>query len=125
MNQHLVTIGLEARGGRVESAPNIDSLECHTDAWKYKRVRFHGMVQVISIQSEGKGRPVDRTKRAQWRACGGDGSVARSATDSGTSSSYAAQGELGSKDDLGVVRHKVSETAAHSSSIGEYRRRNS
>ena len=106
MSQHMTTLGLEARGGRAESAPTIDELECHTDIWRYKRVRFHGMVQIVKIPSEGEGRPVDKSSRAQWRSDGFRGQATRRSTTAKTTSSCVAQGEI--QGDLKGMRPNVS-----------------
>ena len=67
MNERLNTVGLEARGGRADSAPTLDRLEPHTDEWKYKRVKFHGMIQILRIPSVGRGRPVIKKMRdTKW-----------------------------------------------------------
>ena len=122
MNQHMTTLGLEARGGRAESAPTIDALECHTDAWRYKRVRFHGMVQIVKIPSEGEGRPVDKTSRAQWRVGGFQGQATRGSATTKMSSSCVAQGEI--HGDLRGVRSNVSGISNTLSPTERNRRRN-
>ena len=116
MNQHLATINLEARGGRAEAAPTIDSVESHTEVWKYKRVRFHGMIKVVSIPSIGEGKPIDRSKKTQWRAGGGDRTTMTTTMTTttrtmprSTSSGQAAQGEIAGNSDRDVKRRWVSE----------------
>ena len=116
------TLGLEARGGRAESAPTIDALECHTDAWKYKRVRFHGMVQVMSIPSDGKGHPVNKSSRAQWRANGFQGQTTDEGRAARASSGHVAQGEIQS--DLEGKRMNVRGIRTAASPIERNRRGN-
>ena len=124
MSQHMTTLGLEARGGRADSAPTIDTLECHTDAWRYKRVRFHGMVQIVRIPSEGRGHPVSRARRAQWQA-----PEFEEFTTAGTMTTTAepgdeAQGEIQGRRDLGSARPSLSVINCALSSTERNRRGN-
>ena len=98
MNQHLTTVGLEARGGRADSAPTLDQLEPHTDEWKYKRVKFHGILKIIKIPSVGLGWPVKKkVKDTKWHDDGGDKKVAKTVT-----AAAEAQGEIVENNDSGT-----------------------
>ena len=58
LDQHVVTVGVEVRGGRADSAPTLDEIEMYSDSVASGGVRFNGNVEVRRIPSVGKGRPV-------------------------------------------------------------------
>ena len=68
MDQHIATVGMEARGGRADSAPTIDSVEAYTEGWLNKRVRFHGKISIVHIPFVGAGRKVSRksSEKTKW-----------------------------------------------------------
>ena len=69
LDQHLKTVGLESRGGRAESAPELNAVTPYTERKALKIVRFSGKVEVKWIASEGKARPLQEVKvfEARWR----------------------------------------------------------
>ena len=66
MEQHLKVIGAEARGGRAESAPTIDSVEPYTIVEIQKKVRFHGSIGFKYIEASGRQRPTASARRTRW-----------------------------------------------------------
>ena len=84
LDAHLLTLGMDVRGGRAETAPTIDGLEAYTEEWleelndgesegatgaarsrqkEGRAVRFERVVKVRPIPTEGKGRKVERKQR--------------------------------------------------------------
>ena len=67
MSQHMKTVGLEFRGGRAETAPELNSAEPHTETTIYKEVRFDPLIKVVYIPATGKLRKVSRSShRTAW-----------------------------------------------------------
>ena len=85
LDAHLITLGVELRGGRAESAPTLDQLEMYTEEWaegedaegekeeeeKSKKVRFYNKVMFRAIPATGKCRKTElarktRTTRTSW-----------------------------------------------------------
>ena len=67
LDQHLVTVGAEVRGGRAESAPTLDDIQMYSDSVASgKLVRFNGIVEIKRIPAVGRGRPVSGFKRLRW-----------------------------------------------------------
>ena len=86
MDQHIATVGLEFRGGRAESAPELNTLvTAYTERWVEKMVRFDPLVRMKSVESVGKGLKVNRSRRTKWGRNRRDGQVQAGA---------AAQGEI-------------------------------
>ena len=65
LDQHLVTIGAEFRGGRADSAPTLDEIHTYDErSSASKEVRFDPIVTMMTIPAAGKGWPTrsSRTK---------------------------------------------------------------
>ena len=57
LEQHLLTVGAEFRGGRADSAPNLDQIQPYDESTASRVVRFSPTVLVKMIPAIGKGRP--------------------------------------------------------------------
>ena len=71
---HLKTLGVEARDGRAETAPTLDTVEPWTISWLEeeeveKTVSFHPKVCVRTIPAVGRGRSTSEAKRKKtsWK----------------------------------------------------------
>ena len=69
LDQHLQTVGLECRGGRAESAPELNAVMPYTVCELFKKVRFSGKIEFRKIPSTGMAKSVKgaRARRAQWQ----------------------------------------------------------
>ena len=65
MDQHVATVGMEFRGGRADSAPELNLVEAYTERWCEKVVRFNPVVEMKGVASEGKGLKVSRAKQTR------------------------------------------------------------
>ena len=94
----------------------LDQLEPHTDEWMYKRVKFHGMIQIIKIPSVGLGRPVKRkVKDTKWHADDySDSGITATVT-----TAAEAQGEIVWNNDSKKKRSSVSDHRLVGSSSDE------
>ena len=74
LDQHLKTVGLESRGGRAESAPELNNVVPYTESKISRRVRFNAMIEFHKIPSVGKARSLPKAGalRAHWQKNIGD-----------------------------------------------------
>ena len=87
MDQHVGTVGLEFRGGRADSAPNLDSVvEAYTSKWIEKSVRFNPLVEMRQVASVGKGLKITKASKTKWKKVENDEKC--------HSSGVAVQGEI-------------------------------
>ena len=68
LDQHLLTIGAEFRGGRADSAPTLDEIHTYDErSAVFKEVRFDPVVTIMRIPAVGKGRPTrSLTTKLKW-----------------------------------------------------------
>ena len=66
LEQHLLTVGAEFRGGRADSAPTLDEIQPYDESAASRVVRFSPTVLVKTIPAVGKGRPTKTMKKLRW-----------------------------------------------------------
>ena len=66
LDQHLMTVGPEFRGGRADSAPTLDEIQLYDESAASRVVRFSPVVSVKMIPAIGKGRPTKTMKKLRW-----------------------------------------------------------
>ena len=66
LDTHLMTIGVEFRAGRADSAPTLDEIRPYDESTASKRVRFDADVKVRSIPAVGHGKPVKSLRKSRW-----------------------------------------------------------
>ena len=66
LEQHLLTVGAEFRGGRADSAPTLDEIQPYDESAASRVVRFSPVVSVKMIPAVGKGRPTKTMMKLRW-----------------------------------------------------------
>ena len=65
LNAHLVTLGVEMRGGRAESAPTLDNLEIYSEEWEETLIGDNTDDDMRGAEVERvRGKEVERGKEA-------------------------------------------------------------
>jgi hypothetical protein len=66
LEQHLLTVGAEFRGGRADSAATLDEIQPFDESAASRVVRFSPVVSVKMIPAVGKGRPTRTMMKLRW-----------------------------------------------------------
>ena len=66
LEQHLLTVGNEFRGGRADGAPILDEIHPFDESAASRVARFSPIVSMMMIPAVGKGRPTKSLKKLRW-----------------------------------------------------------
>ena len=101
LEQHLLTVGAEFRGGRADSAPTLDEIYPYDESAASKVVRFNPVVTMRMIPAVGRGWPTKSLKMKLWWP--------NLMSENGTAEAQSEKGDVEASSSVRQVTTKASE----------------